>query len=131
MNEYVLKNFQFYHRSLATQMVGCYETKFGEIVVELTGGRKVLYNDFDQSARFLPVEGYELTEEEILEEFSNRLRYLMRLRRITQRDLSEMTGLTQPAISKYVSGRTMPNMHSLYKLSRALDCSVDDLMYVD
>ena len=131
MNEYVLKNFQFYHRSLAAQMVRSHETKFGEIIVELEDGRRVLYNDMEQSVRFLPDDSRTITEDELNAEFAHRLRYIMRIRRTTQVDLSEDTGIAQPVISRYVSGKSLPSMYNLHKLARALDCAIDDLMYVD
>ena len=131
MNEYVLKNFQFYHRTLADKMIDCHETKFGEMIIDLNDGRRVLYNDFDQSVRTLPTNNRMMTENEFDNEFAHRLRYIMLIRRITQKDISEETGIAQPVISRYVSGKTMPSMYNLHKLAQALDCSVDDLMYVE
>lgn len=47
--------------------------------------------------------------------------------RMTQAELAEKSGITVGLISAYENGRRMPNAYTLWKLSDALDCKVDQL----
>ena len=49
-------------------------------------------------------------------------------RGLTQAQLADLVGCYQQAINKWETGKRKPGMQSLIKLSRALDCSVDDLI---
>ena len=48
---------------------------------------------------------------------------------ISRYKLSELTGFDPARISNYVNGKATPNLYSLYKLAKALDCSIDDFIY--
>ena len=60
------------------------------------------------------------------------LRRMREKRRMTQAELSALSGVSQQAISKIESGeRPNPGAFTLYKLARALKCTVDDLIEDD
>lgn len=61
-----------------------------------------------------------------------KLRAMREKRRMTQMELAALSGITQQAISKIESGeRSNPGAITLYKLARALKCTVDDLIEDD
>ena len=47
---------------------------------------------------------------------------------LTQVQLAEMLGCQQQSISDWETGRSIPTMRSLNKLSKALSCSIADLL---
>lgn len=47
---------------------------------------------------------------------------------LTQVQLAEMLGCQQQSISDWETGRSIPTMRSLGKLSKALSCSIADLL---
>lgn len=55
------------------------------------------------------------------------LRRARRLRGLTQREVSERTGLTRAMISGYERGRLNPLVRSLWKLLEALGATLTDL----
>ncbi len=55
-------------------------------------------------------------------------RYLKRAG-MTQRMLAAYADITEVSISRYISGERAPRATVLYKISRALNCTMEDLMY--
>ncbi len=58
---------------------------------------------------------------------SSRLEKLLDENSLTQKDLAEMTGLTQSAISHYIKGDRVPKGDNLFKIANVLGVSVDVL----
>ena len=58
---------------------------------------------------------------------SSKLDKLLKENGLSQKDLAEMTGLTQSAISHYIKGDRVPRGDNLFKIAEALWVSVDDL----
>ncbi len=50
-------------------------------------------------------------------------------RKISQKELAVMTGLTEAGISRYISGQRLPRLDILLSIAEALRCSVDYLLY--
>lgn len=61
-------------------------------------------------------------------EFGRRLAYMLERNRMTQRDLAAATGLTEAAVSRYVSGAREPRAITVAKIARALDVSPQELL---
>ena len=97
-----------------------------EIMVTTTDGQRYIYNDSEQSIRRLP-DPRDMTEEECLQEFGYRLRNIMKCRAVSQPELADMTGISQPRISNYMRGQISPGFFNLDKIARALDCLIEDL----
>jgi DNA-binding Xre family transcriptional regulator len=100
------------------------------MVVTLTDGSKVFYDDDLHSIRNLPIDSGKLTEEQFRTEFGNRLYRMMMCKNVTQLELSERTGIPQPRISNYIRGKNIPSFYNIDKISKALGCTLDDLRYV-
>lgn len=71
----------------------------------------------------------EITEEQEKKEFAYRLRSLMARNQITQESLAEAINTSQVMISRYVRGDTIPSVMVLRKISKLLNCSMDDFFY--
>lgn len=61
-------------------------------------------------------------------ELGERIREAMRQKRWRQTDLVTASGLDKAAVSRIVTGRRVPGPDALAAISRALDCTEDDLL---
>ena len=64
-------------------------------------------------------------------EFHEKLLYLRRQKGITQEDLAEALYVSRTAVSKWESGRGLPNIESLKAISKFYSVSLDDLLSGD
>ena len=60
--------------------------------------------------------------------FSTELRKRRREKNISQSELGRVIGVTQSIVSSYESGVYRPTFECLLRISKALECSVDDLV---
>lgn len=56
------------------------------------------------------------------------LKKIRKLRGLKQKELAEMVGVTESAISQYESGNKVPSFEVALKLAEALDCESADLV---
>ena len=59
---------------------------------------------------------------------TKRLRQLMTERRMTQRDLAHMSGVTEAAMSRYLAGNRQPGGETLANMATALHTTSNDLL---
>ena len=59
---------------------------------------------------------------------SQRIKELRKDRALTQVQLAQLVGCTQPMITIWESGKCEPTASAILKLSDALDCSTDYLL---
>lgn len=128
-NDKLYENFKTHFPYIAQTVKGWYRSGRYEVTAALTNGDRVLYDDYEKTIRTLPRDRNGLTEKECREEFSKRLCKIMRRLRVSQTDLSTLTGIAQPALSRYINGVSMPSFYNVDKIAKALDCSMDDLRY--
>lgn len=69
-----------------------------------------------------------MTEMEWRKIFKDRLIFMMRRANITQCELAEKSGVSQPAISCYMAGRKTPNVKAVVNLAYVLGCTIEDLV---
>lgn len=106
---------------------------FAEILIFMKDGSKYVYNHqyrrfrCVQEARVIP-EPEPISDEEWLNEFSKKLRKAMKSRHINQRELSELTGISRPAINRYLNCEREPGITTVRKIAIALDCNFSDLL---
>lgn len=60
--------------------------------------------------------------------FTGRLNQVLLEQNITQRQLSEMSHITEASVSRYVNGSRIPKTHELIKIADALNVSIDYLL---
>ena len=101
----------------------------GEYFVTCNDKTKVLFNVFDKTFRYLPNDPNDLTKYECMAEFGHRLVKMLKIKNMTQRKLSEITGIQEYLISNYASGVSSPGFYNLDKIAKALGCSMDDFRY--
>jgi transcriptional regulator with XRE-family HTH domain len=59
------------------------------------------------------------------------LKRLRKGKNLTQAKLSELSGVSQSKISEYEAGKVEPRIEAVIRLSRALDCTLDELMGIE
>ena len=69
-----------------------------------------------------------MSELEWMDIFSENLVSTLEEADMTQRELSEMTGLSESSISNYIHKKRLPNAKAIVNLAYALNCSMDDLI---
>lgn len=97
------------------------------LIVILNDGRRVSFDVYEESSRYLPSSD-DVDEERFRMEFGRRLRRILDFKNISQLELSEKTGISQVAISKYIRGKRTPSFYNADKIARALGCSVTELI---
>lgn len=68
-----------------------------------------------------------MTDEEC-KQMGLRIYRLMKAKGMTQKELAGITGLTEAAVSRYVSGHRWPRATSLMLLKDALGCTWEELL---
>ena len=122
------RNFSFYFDNLVDDVVDYYfDETCEELVIKLRDGRVIAYDEYSNKIRYLPRGNEPPTEEVYKKEFCRRLRRRMYVKNITQTELSKRTGIGQDLSSRYISGKANPTLHNVYKIARALGCSIDEL----
>ena len=101
-----------------------------ELEVELDDGDIILYDYINKTIRRAPKYEAELTEQECKNEFGMRLRRMLYSKNITREELEKSTGISQVMLSRYISGKVNPSFVKVYKICRAIGCSMDDLCYI-
>lgn len=121
----------FEHRFpwLFKRMVSFEEYNDDKVFIELSDGKTMLYDNFMQELkevkRFDDI--YELTEDEWKLGFSKILRKQINSKCITQYELASKLGVSEMTISRYVTGRCLPSVYIINKLTKILNCEPDDL----
>lgn len=69
-----------------------------------------------------------MTEIQWLNEFGNNLARMMYEYRLTGKDVSELSGISESTISKYLNKQQMPGVKAILNLSYALNCDISELI---
>lgn len=57
----------------------------------------------------------------------NRLKSIIEGSGVKQRFIAEKIGVTDALLSKWVNNRVQPRIDNLFKLSKALDCEIEEI----
>ena len=60
-----------------------------------------------------------------------RIKEMLKEKNISQKELAEMTGITESAISRYVKCERVPRGTNLIKIAKALETTADELLIGD
>lgn len=63
--------------------------------------------------------------------FNDKVKYLMQQNGISQKELSELTGITEASVSRYLSGERTPRIDIIINFAKALKVDVDYLIFED
>ena len=103
-----------------------------ELLFIFKNGEKIIYDIDSGYHRHIFYKSINnLTEEQERREFGYALRSMMRKKWINQEDLAKSVGTSQTMISHYMTGRSIPGGMMLRKISKVLDCSMDELFFID
>lgn len=62
---------------------------------------------------------------------NERIKSCLKENNLTQKNLSDITGITECLISRYASGERTPNIKNLVRLAKALNTTTDYLVGLD
>lgn len=129
--EPVFNEFADKYPELVNCIVDWYPSAQMEITVKLYDGRKFSYDWLSKNAISIydPEEDDDVDEKEWRKIFSNNLTRKMRNFGMTQDELSYITGISQVTISKYINCKATPSTYNVRRISKALRCTVSELMY--
>lgn len=69
-----------------------------------------------------------MSEVEWIIEFGENLRRMMWNARLTQRELADLSGLSEATISRYLNKTMAPSCRAVVNLAYVFGCSTDDLI---
>ena len=122
----IYMNFKAYYPFLDEEVSSWSPNGLNSIIAELLDGTIIEYNDALRS--FRTVRKFDGTEDSWKREFASKLIKMMANKGCDQTYLSEISGVSQVSISKYLNKKAIPNCYTVFKLSKALGCNVSDLM---
>lgn len=128
-NDYMFGNLEYFRPDIVREAIDIRKYNNWELIIEMKNGDTLIYDDATRQVRVLPDNKDDMSEEEWSIEFRIRLSNMMTRRCMTQERLSELTGITRPMLSRYLTGRSIPSFRTIDKIARALDCSVDEFRY--
>lgn len=130
MKELMFYDFTVHFPSYAKEVVDYWEYCTYELAVQMEDGEVRIYDYMNKTIGRAPKYGDELTEQECKNEFGLRLQRILYSKGMTQEDLASAVGISQTMVSHYISGRVNPSFTKVYKICRAIGCSMDDLCYL-
>ena len=125
MDGYLYENYKLHFPSFEKDCVGWKQTDLFELEINNKDGSIDIYNDMDHTLGPKINTG---TDVGWKKEFARRLRKKIAMRGITQVRLGELTGISQPLLSLYTQGKTLPSVQKASALAKTLNCSVNDLI---
>ncbi len=72
-----------------------------------------------------------MTENQLAREIGDNLKSIMDEYGISQKELSELTGISRPMISKYISGDFIPTLKNIINIAYILECDLTELVDAD
>lgn len=75
----------------------------------------------------IPVENIGMREQELLLQLGNRIKLLRKGAGLSQEQLGDKVGLTYESVSKLERGLNFTGLGTLFQISKALDCGLQDL----
>lgn len=135
MHEQVLKMFCMMFPCYEETGIESYEfIDDMEYIFHIADGSRVIYDDISKFARYLPPRQLcinEVTEEEWKQEFSRKLKKKISFKGTTLKVISENTGIPYRTLMRYSTGERVPDIFSVKKIARELNCDVVKLTNFD
>lgn len=122
-----LKQFELYHPSLYNRTVDWWASGRMAITVKLNDGSMFEFDPLDNSIRKVVISWTEVDEDVTRKEFGNNLLKMIPFSGMNSKELAAEVGISTVMLSKYIHGKSTPNVLVARKLARALGCTVDEL----
>ena len=100
-----------------------------DLLIRFKDGEEVIYDTYSNISHGVSNLKTTPTDEILRNELKDRLYILMCRKGIDESELARRINSTQPMISRYMTGRSIPNAITLKKIAMVLDCSVDDFWF--
>lgn len=100
-----------------------------DLMITFIDGTKEIFDTFNNTNRRVINSNRKPTEKQLRTNFKRGLQIQMNRKWVNQEELAKRLHTTQPMISRYLTGQSIPNAITLKRIADALDCSVDDLYY--
>lgn len=120
-------DFIFYTKIDESEIVDIKQLNMFDLQVKLNDGIYI-YDNFTNGIRRLPDNIDNMTDKEMTNDFMYRLNAMRKRKGYTLKDLSEITGISLPTLSRYANGESTPTVINIRKLVEALHCRVEDLI---
>ena len=125
MDEHLYEDFKLYFPGFEKRCISWRRTDVFELEIDDKDGSIYIYNGMDHS---IGPKFDTSTDIGWKKEFARRLRKKIAMRGITQTNISELTGISQPRLSLYIQGKSLPSAQKVSSLAKTLNCSVNDLI---
>jgi DNA-binding XRE family transcriptional regulator len=104
-----------------------------DLMITLKNGDKFIFDTFNNSSRkiSIPLDYKECLPDKlkIKFQFANCLISMMYRKGMSQEELANKIGTTQPMISRYMNGLSIPSIVVAKQIAMALNCHLDDFFY--
>jgi DNA-binding Xre family transcriptional regulator len=127
----IWNDFSDYFPLISKDAVDFYRTGRFEITVIFNDRRKAYYNYMNKTIHFIKPKDEQYTEDFWKKQFAISLSRKLTDKCMTQKDLSERSGISQMSLSKYINGKSVPSSYAVTRLADALECSVSELIDFD
>lgn len=124
----VVEEFEMWYPNIAEKVVDWYPSARFEITVKTSDDEMFIFDWLEKSiTRIDTIDSEQYTDRDVSIMFSNKLRSKIMHKCMSMDELSELSGISRMTLSKYINAKSVPNLHNIHALSRALDCSVSEL----
>ena len=98
-----------------------------DLLINFRNGKQEIYDTFSNtSRRVIRIDQTQTDDSQMRLNFRRRLQTIMNRKWVTQEELARRINSTQPMVSRYLTGQSIPSALTLKKIADALDCSVND-----
>lgn len=130
MSSHAYRDFEMQFPYTAEKVIDILESNDRIAVIKLNDGKFYEYDVETSLLHKLPEDPNNMTDDEWRLEFGRKLKKMLWRKGLTQNELSEMSGISQPAISGYLRGVNSPTVPRLDRIAKALDCSILEFIYL-
>ena len=98
-----------------------------DLLITFRNGNKEIYDTFSNTSRRVNrIDQTQTDDSQMRLNFRRRLQTIMNRKWVTQEEVARRINSTQPMVSRYLTGQSIPSALTLKKIADALDCSVND-----
>lgn len=131
-NKDIAERFETLFPSYCGRITRCKYIGDGETIFYMMDGSKVIFDELENTALYIAPrdsDSARLSEYEWRREFSRKIKRKLELKRMTQKELASLTGISCTSLRKYMHGESTPNAYILNKIAEVLKCHDAELIY--
>lgn len=122
----IYERFKHMYPAFAEMSIGWSAIGLDEIEVALSDGTRIVYDNIE-NILIIPNKN-DTVEEAWTKEFARRLKKRLYLRGLSQERVANWCEVSQPTVSKWLSGKSLPSAYMLTVLAELIGCAADDLI---